>query len=204
MTNPERHLTRVAVYRLPANAGRLDRATLAFWRAWDGWIRPLLWTATLMIAAYVLIGQVSGVGGGSSGVSGLHYLVRWRRGPAASVSGTYPRGTLIVFGGSPSATRGASWAVGAAFVASIAAAAAARRVVRRNAHPERLAVVAALVVTLAHLWLARLFTLTPLRPAAVGWNVAAVVALWSLSAFAFVAARYPRRTQPAVTLSSGG
>jgi len=89
-------------------------------------------------------------------------------------------------------------------VASIAAAAAARRVVRRNAHPERLAVVAALVVTLAHLWLARLFTLTPLRPAGVGWNVAAVVALWSLSAFAFVAARYPRRTQPAVTLSSGG
>ena len=204
MTNAQRTETRLAAYRLPENAGRLDRATLGFWRAWDGWIRPLLWAATLMVAAYVLIGQLSRIGGGSSsGVRGLHDLVRWRRGPAESVSGTYPRGTVIIFGGSPSATSGTTWAIGVAFAASIAAALAAQRVVRRNAHPERLAVVAALAVTLAHHWFARLFTLTPFPPGAgLGRNVAAVAALWSLPVFAFVAARYPRRTAPAANLSS--
>lgn len=185
MTSPVRS------YELPEGARRLDRATLAAWKAWDAWVRSLLAVSIVMIAVHILVALLSGMVGPEE-VSRWRYLVRWGPEPSAipSVVHLFPEGHFVLLGPSPLAagappTQVLGWSVSWQGAASIAGALAAWRILRRHAHPAALGAAAGLVAVLTHLTAARLFTLAPFGAAAGAfWNALAVFALWSTPLFA--------------------
>ena len=199
----------VQSYRLPENAGRLDRATLRFWKSWEVWLRPVGASAALMVAGQLVVaGAVRGFGSGSSGGDvSWRLLAKWTPNPV-SLTFLRPRSSLAIQAASIAAQIGAA-ALGAL---------AAWWVLRRQAHPISLGAIAGLVAVVVHLGVAQLFTLQPFGAHGAAWavttapsfrviagpvsagplgNALGVLALWSPVAFGAVvgwaAARRTRR-----------
>lgn len=179
----------VRSYRLPEEAPWVDRATLALWKEWDAWLRPLLAAAIVMIAVHILLAFVSGIVGPWD--VNLRYLTRWGPEPSAT---TFVIGlpSFVIFGpsdlaaGLPS-TQALGWSVSWQGTASIAGALAVWPVLRRHRRPAALGAVAGLVAVLTRLAAGRLFTWTPFGAAAgILWNSLAVLVLWSTPMFGAV------------------
>jgi hypothetical protein len=143
-------------YRLPEGAGALDRASLAAWKAWEGWVRPAIAVAALAILGYVVVGWLVGLPSPDASLSPYRYLVRWAslpRPPLASPSfdGTSTYGPSVLW-----------WAIAAQAAAAGAGAAAGFWLLRRARRPVAVGALAGLVVGVLHVAVAGLWTLTPL------------------------------------------
>jgi hypothetical protein len=164
-------------FRLPDGASRLDRATLAVWRAWAGWGRPLTFALAAMTLATAGMRLLDGVTMLPRADSFVRYLAGWR--PAAEGLGTWVgvNGGPLHFESELPLLR---WGVAVQLVTAVVAGVAGWWVLRRHRLAVPLGLAAGLALTAAHLTAARLWTLSPLFPPAGRWlEAAAVLALWA-------------------------
>lgn len=169
-------------YRLPDEAPVSDRATLALWKAWATWIRPVLFATVLMVIASAIAGTSIARSGGHVAVwspanySGFVSL----SGEAASPEGEWTRGLI------------------AQAVAVLVAMAVAFPVLKRSLHPAMVGALSGFIVVALHLTWSRQWSLEPIAGATAPYQLVAVVALWVLPVAAAAAGALIRRS------SSGG
>lgn len=180
----------VQSYRLPREASRLDRWTLAAWKRWDGWVGPGLATAALMWVAHVIaVHQVVGLFGGPT--PGGWFLPGW--GPVtwtidlASGTAIPVEPMLPTF----------AWAIRGEFAGAVAGALTSLLVLRRHRHPILLGMGVGLAIVAFHVTRAHLWTLEPFGGASGSYQIAGVMALWSLPLLtALLGWLIPRRRVP--------
>lgn len=164
-------------YSLGQGASRLDRVTLSVWRAWDGWIRPTVAAVALIVIGHLFVALASGITPNRVTFNAWRYLVKWGANPQYPV----PHGsaTFLLLGGTGVSRGILTWSIGAQVVASLVGAFAAWWVLKRNPRPVGLGLIAGTAAAVVHVAMSRTFTLYPLGGAAAGYNVAALIALWS-------------------------
>lgn len=174
-------------YRLPEEASASDRVTLALWKAWATWIRPVLFATILMVIA-------SAITGTSIAKSGGHVAV-WS---PANYSG------FVSLSGEAPSPEG-EWIKGliAQAAAVLVALAVAFPVLKRSLHPAMVGALSGLIVVALHLTWSRQWSLEPIAGGTAPYQAAAVVALWILPAAAavlgaFLARRFEDRNAPGV------
>ncbi len=138
-------------YFLPEGAGRLDRVTLAFWKAWDGWLRPILTAAATMAAVAVLVALLSSVGEGPVKDRPWRFLIRWAPVPSPGV-GLVRDASEWAF----------AWSIGAQVLTAALSVVAVSRILRRNRWPVLVGAGGGVIAVTAHLWTGHLLSLHPL------------------------------------------
>ena len=151
-------------YRLPEDAPASDRATLALWKAWATWVRPVLFATFLMMIASAVTGTTIAKSGGHVAVwspanySGFVSL----SGEAQSLEGEWIKGLI------------------AQAVAVLVALAVAFPVLKRSLHPAMVGAMSGVIVVALHLTWSHQWSLEPIAGATAPYQVVAVVALWIL------------------------
>jgi hypothetical protein len=203
-------------YRLPANAGLVDRGTLSAWKAWVGWVRPAIAVTALMVLGHLLVSWLVGVPSSDARFDPYRFLVRWASMPSAPLTSPYVGETY-----GPSVLW---WAIGAQFAAAVAAVGFAFVLIRRHRRPALIGALGGAAATVLHLSVAGLWTTHPLGELRSPFldaiargltnvthvylgsslqNALAVAALWSPTAFGALAgwwiSRRRTRRQPATS-----
>jgi hypothetical protein len=167
----------VRAWRLPEGASALDRATLAAWKRWAVWVRPVLAAGALMAAGHLAMAVVLGWSRGPfADVRDFAVMVKWTRSALpAAVASCDPSGRCGTVG--PSIAAVAWWGIGAQIVAALTGAATAWPVLRQHARPGLLGATAGAAAGLGHIAVSRTVAIAPVGAVAMMVQVAALVAL---------------------------
>ena len=170
-------------FELPDGASRLDRATLAVWKLWGVWVKPIVIVTLVMGIAMAVTGTIVAGRGG--------FVAPWS--PTNYAPAVMPGQSLIE-------ANGGAWlrGIGAQVVATLVACLAAWPFLRRaRSHAVVVAVLAGAIVTVAHLTVSHQWAvMSPIVAAPTRYQVAAQISLWTLPVLAGVVALMAARPAP--------